>query len=353
MDILVFGAGAVGSYLGGRLSGAGHRVTLVAREQSALAIGTNGLAITEKNTTAVSHPVVVTTLRQAFLDDAAYDLILLTMKAYDAEVGLNELAAFCPFPPKIMTLQNGIGVEDRFADEFGAEQVIAGSLTTPLSRQTSHHVIVERADRGLALAPTQARQSINQWVELFESAGVSCEGLKNYQSMKWSKAMLNMIGNATSAILNRHPKIVYSYGPIFSLEMAMLKETLAVMNRKSIKPVDLPGTPTGRLVLAVKRLPDALVQPILTKIVSSGRGEKMPSFHIDLANGKEQNEVLYHNGAVAAAGQSQGVPTPVNTALNDILLKLVRKEIDFETYNGKPKRLVAEVQKYRQQVGMV
>lgn len=351
MDILVFGAGAVGSYLGGRLSQAGHQVTMVTREQSALAISTNGLAITEKNESAVSHPAVVTTLRQAFLDDTDYDLILLTMKAYDAEAGLNELVAFCPSPRTLMTLQNGIGVEDKFIKEFGAERVIAGSLTTPLRRHTNHQVIVERADRGLAIAPTKAKQSIDRWVKLFQSAAVPSEGLKNFHSMKWSKAMLNMIGNATSAILNRHPKIVYSYGPTFDLEMDMLKETLAVMAKLGIKPVDLPGTATSRLVFAVKRLPDALVKPILTKIVAEGRGDKMPSFHIDLASGKEQNEVVFHNGAVAAAGQSQGVPVPVNTAFSDILIKLAHKEIDYETYNGKPKQLVAEVNRYRQRAG--
>jgi 2-dehydropantoate 2-reductase len=268
------------------------------------------------------------------------------VKSYDVEASLNELVAFCPEPPTINTLQNGIGIEGLFIKEFGADKIVAGSLTTPLSRETNHIITVQRSDRGLALAPTLPRQKISHWVNLFNEAGVKTTALKNYHNMKWSKALLNMVGNATSAILNRHPKVIYSNGPTFRMEKAMLKEMLAVMDKQKIKPVDLPGVSTKQLVFAIKRLPNSIVQPILARVVSSGRGEKMPSFHIDLTARKEDNEVRYHNGAVAEAGRQNGVATPVNTALNDIVMKLAKGQLDFELFNGNIKQLVTEVRKY-------
>lgn len=51
MEILVYGAGAVGGYLGGKLALAGRRVTLVARPDTAEAINRDGLHITEDNRT--------------------------------------------------------------------------------------------------------------------------------------------------------------------------------------------------------------------------------------------------------------------------------------------------------------
>ena len=84
--------------------------------------------------------------------------------------------------------------------------------------------------------------------------------------------------------------------------------------------------------------------------MAGGRGSKLPSFHLDLSSGKEKNEVVYHNGAVAAAGIPLEVPTPVNSALNSILTKLAQNELDRDLYNGKPKRLVADVAKYQQAV---
>lgn len=347
MDILVFGAGAVGGYLGGRLALAGHNVTLIVRSPAAEAIQSNGLTISEGNSPSLSRPAAVPSLRQAMLEKPHHDMVLLCVKAYDAPAALDEMVAFGLSPSLLITLQNGIGVEEPFIEEFGEERVIAGSLTTPLVRESNRSVSVERADRGLALAPTKPREKIDDLVELFNEAGITTVGMKNYQAMKWSKAMLNMIGNATSAILNRHPRIIYDYEPTFRLEMRMLREMLAVMRKLKLKPVDLPGTATGQLVFAVKRLPEGLVRPILSRIVGSGRGDKLPSFHLDLAAGKSENEVVFHNGAVAEVGQEIGVATHTNAALNDILLKLVRKEVDYEIFNGKPRRLVAEVQRYR------
>jgi 2-dehydropantoate 2-reductase len=347
MEILVFGAGAVGGYLGARLAKAGHDVTLVSRRSTAEAVKRNGLTIIGKELQITTQPDVVPTLRLAYEAKPQYDLVLVTVKAYDAQAGLYEMVAFCPTPPRVIVLQNGIGIEQLFIDEFGTENVISGSLTTPLSQETANTIVVEKADRGLALAPADPKADITSYISLFTDAGVETAGFKDYQSMKWSKALLNMIGNASSAILNRHPKLIYGYGPTFEIEMNMLKETLAVMKAKNLKVVDLPGTPTTRLSLGVKRLPKSLVKRRLTKIVSSGRGNKMPSFHIDLMSGREQNEVTYHNGAVAENGKSLGVRTPVNLALNDILTKIARKELDFEEYNGRPKKLVATIKEYQ------
>ena len=131
MKILVFGAGAVGGYLGARLASNGHDVTLVTRRPAAEAIERHGLTLVQDGKQTVTRPVVVPALRQAFMNGAEYELILLTMKAYDAQAALYELVAFCPTIPTVLTLQNGIGIEELYATEFGAGQVIAGSLTTP------------------------------------------------------------------------------------------------------------------------------------------------------------------------------------------------------------------------------
>jgi 2-dehydropantoate 2-reductase len=350
MDILIFGAGAVGGYLGGQLANVGYDVTLVARGQAAAAIQKHGLTVLYEQQQFITHPRVVTTFRQAMVDDAKYDVILVCMKSYDAEAALNEMVAFCPSPPPVITLQNGIGIEEMFVREFGAEKIVAGSLTTPISHEAYRTIIVERADRGLALAPTSPELDISRWVNIFTGAGIETTGLKDYLSMKWSKAMVNMIGNATSAILNRHPKVIYDYGPTYKIERDMLKETASIMKSKKLKGVELPGVPTGRLMFSIRWLPDAVVQPALTNIIATGRGNKLPSFHIDLVSGKGENEVVYHNGAVSAAGSDLDIATPVNTALNDILMKIARKEIAYEMYDGQPKRLAAEVRKYKQEV---
>ena len=346
MKILVYGAGAVGGYLAAMLALANNDVTIIDTEANAAVIAANGLQLVQAVQTRTVQPRAVSSVAQAFLgEDDEYDLILMGVKSYDLVAALDPLVAFCPQPKTIITVQNGIDVERPFIEQYGDEHVIAGSFTTPISKETINRLIVERDDRGLALAPTQPKQNIKPWLQLFNQAGVTTIGLKDHQSMKWSKALLNIIGNATSAILNRPPGTIYKSNALFNLEVRMLRETLAVMDKLGFDVVDLPGSPTKRLATAVRRVPKAVLKPFLSKLVAGGRGTKMPSFHIDLTAGIGKSEVIYHNGAIAKAGMANGVPTPVNAALTDVLWKLTREELDWREFDGKPRRLLAEVQR--------
>jgi len=351
MDILIYGAGAVGGYLGARLAQQKHNVTLITRDVMAQLIGETGLEVTEGNRRVVTRPQAVTSVAQAFKDGQSYDLIILTMKAYDVASAINPLIAFCPEPNLIITTQNGIGVEEGLVKQFGAEHVVAGSFTLPIRKETTTQLVAERTDGGLCLSPTQLKQDIRPWLKLFSDANLETKGYKNYKSMKWSKALLNIIANATSAILNRRPGVVYRSDLIFDLEIKMLKETLAVMKAAGHKVVDLPAVPATKLAFSVQRLPRTLLKPGLTKLVADGRGDKMPSFHIDLTAGKGKSEVVYHNGAIAKAGKELGIPTPVNAALTDILWKLTLEKLDWREFNGRPQRLIQEVKRYEVALG--
>ncbi|MEM7332035.1 MAG: 2-dehydropantoate 2-reductase [Chloroflexota bacterium] len=345
MKILVYGAGAIGGYFGGRLSQSGHNVTFIVREVNAEAIDSFGLTIVEKGLETTARPKTASSIPQAFNNNQEYDLIILGMKSYDLFPSLDPLIAFCPNPKKILTTQNGIGIENKLVEQFGAESVIAGSVTLPISKETSNRIKVER-EGGIALAPTSPKQQIKAWAQLFQKAQIPTTRFKDFESMKWSKAMLNIVGNASSAILNRSPKAVYSSEIMYDLEIRMLKEMLKVMEAKKLSVVDLPGYSAKNLAFGVRRMPRGLLKPILSNVVSNGRGDKMPSFHIDLNNRKGKSEVIYHNAAIAQVGKQLNIATPVNAALASVLIKIIRQEVDWREFNGRPKRLLAEVKKF-------
>lgn len=346
MKILVYGAGAVGGYLGARLAHNQHEVTLITRPTMVEVLTADGLAITEKGQTIRTRPQVMDSVHQAFEKiETPYDLIIMAMKSYDLRSAMDPLVAFCPQPKVIIAVQNGIGVEQPLIKQFGAEHVIAGSLTTPISKETTNSLVVEKEGRGLGLSPTKTGQDIRQWVALFQKAGIETIGLPDYQAMRWSKAFLNIVGNATSAILNRSPGVLYKNDKIFDLEVRMLRETLAVMKKLGLKTVDLPGSPAGRLAFGLS-MPKLILQPILSGIVASGRGGKMPSFHIDLTADKGKTEVGFHNGAIARAGEANGVPTPVNAVLNDVLEQLTTRQLNWRDFDGRPGKLLAAVKAY-------
>ena len=171
-------------------------------------------------------------------------------------------------------------------------------------------------------------------------AGLNAQLFAKSQDMKWSKMLTNLIANASSAILDMPPVEIFRNPGLFQLEIDQLRETLAVMQAQNINVVDLPGTPVRLLAFAVSKLPMAISRPFLKKAVGSGRGGKMPSFHIDLHSGRGKSEVNYLNGAVVQAGQETGIPTPVNKLLTETLLRLTKNEIKISEFARQPEELL-------------
>lgn len=277
---------------------------------------------------------------------SSYDLIILSMKGYDLADAVDQLGAVCPSPAQLMSTQNGIGIEEIIAGRFGHERTLAGTVTIPISRLGPNHLAVERPGRGLGLATVAPGRPAGQWVDMFRAAGINAGERRDYQAMKWSKAFLNIMGNASSAILNQPPVTIYRNGPLFDMEMRMLREMLAVMKRLGIELINLPGATARPLARSLAYAPRFLLRFVFGQVVAHGRGDKMPSFHIDLANGKDRSEVSFHNGAIAAAGRQAGVPVPVNAALNDTLVALSRDPARRAEFDGRPERLLAVVDNY-------
>ncbi|MFN3490844.1 MAG: ketopantoate reductase family protein, partial [Anaerolineales bacterium] len=75
-----------------------------------------------------------------------------------------------------------------------------------------------------------------------------------------------------------------------------------------------------------------------------GRGNKMPSFHIDLYSGRGKSEVEYLNGAVVREGKKLGIAAPANELLTNTLLSLTKKEIPLEEFANQPEKLLKRLQ---------
>lgn len=342
MKFLIVGAGAIGVYLGASLAHAGQRVAFLARPATAAALRAHGLSLRTAGAdeaVSVPAPEVYTTAAEARA--AGADVLLLTLKAYDTAPVLADLQTAGTVPPPILCLENGVGVEAEIAQVFGADRVIAGTVTTAVSRRGLGAVVVERP-RGLGLALGHPLSA--PLLAAFTSAGLQARGYASAPALKWSKLLTNLLGNATSACLDWPVDEIFARPALARLEMAMVREALAVMRAVGAAVVDLPGVPVRTLALGV-RLPAALAQPLLRRAVGAGRGGKMPSFHIDVHSGRGRTEAPWLNGAVAAHGRAAGVAVPVNQTLAALVEDLAagrRKPADFRHQPERLLRLINE-----------
>jgi 2-dehydropantoate 2-reductase len=123
MRILVVGAGAIGGYFGGRLLEAGRDVTFLVRPRRAAALAKSGLSIRSR-LGDVDLPAPPTVTADALREP--YDLILLSLKAYDLEAAAESFAPAVGPDTAILPLLNGMRHLDVLAARFGGEHVLGG-----------------------------------------------------------------------------------------------------------------------------------------------------------------------------------------------------------------------------------
>jgi 2-dehydropantoate 2-reductase len=348
LRILSFGAGAIGTYIGGSLALAGHDVVFVEQPAVAEELRKNGMMLDlridsrrgEKGIFSIQAPAIAfePSLESA-LARGPFDMSLFALKSFDTIPALEGMRNFARKLPPILCLQNGVDNEPAIAAALGAEKVIHGTVTSAVGRQAAGNVILEKL-RGLGIA--SGHPLSEKLVAALDGALLNARLYPNAADMKWSKMLTNLVANASSAILDMTAAQIFSHPGLFLMEMRMLREALAVMAAQGIKVVDLPGTPVRALAMGT-RLPGFISRPFMVKAIGGGRGGKMPSFHIDLRAGRGKSEVDYLNGAVVRAGGRTGIPTPVNTLLTQTLLALTKGDLALDAYTHQPEKLLAGI----------
>ena len=143
-NILVYGAGPLGSVFAASLQRAGHNVSLLARGKRLQALREHGIVITDfvtKETRTTRVKVV-----EALHPEDAYDLILVIMRKNHALEILPVLAANRASPNVLFMMNNAAG-PDALVDSLGQERVLIGFPSSAGTR---------RGDVVVALSGTEA-----------------------------------------------------------------------------------------------------------------------------------------------------------------------------------------------------
>ena len=106
MKIAIVGAGAIGGYLGARLSLAGEEVTFIARNRNLEAINARGFRLLLEDGSELHAPAVRAVQRMA--EAGPQDAVLLTVKAHQVRDLLPELRELFGPQTVVVTMINGI-----------------------------------------------------------------------------------------------------------------------------------------------------------------------------------------------------------------------------------------------------
>ena len=271
------------------------------------------------------------------------DVAIVTVKSYDTDAAIDTLRKAIPYPEKcvFVTPQNGVGNEEKLIAAFGADNVVAAALTVPVDRDRQGHSQAAQ-DGGLAFAPC-GKSAYNWLWAAFGSTGLKIKIVEDWRALKWSKLSLNIVANASCAILNVLPNRLVHYDHVFTLEIRAIREVRAIMNKMGLVPIDLPRYPV-RVLQGIATLPSPIARTLLSSRIAGARGRKPPSLLLDLRANKALTEVDVLNGAAVKAGRDHGVPTPVNAVFARVLSDIAHMPQLWAKYREHPEILEAEVQ---------
>jgi 2-dehydropantoate 2-reductase len=295
MKVLVFGAGSVGSFVGGLLSEK-YDVTLLGRKQHVDAIESFGLRITGK-TDKLLHPKVCHNIDE--LKDP--DLIILTVKAYNTETAMKEVVPIIKRDTLVMTLQNGLDNVERMRRVMKKEgRILAGITSHGIMRDMDGHI--EHAGFGETvigeIVPSRKKPA-EKIVEMFNSVGIETRCTDNIVGEIWGKAVVNAGINPVTAITGLPNGYLLRVPHLTALMERTCHEAIMVARAAAI---ELP--------------PYNLVEK--TKDVARRTADNKSSMLQDIERGR-QTEICSINGHICEIGKRHGVDTPVNGTLTALV----------------------------------
>ncbi|MFC7072436.1 ketopantoate reductase family protein [Halovenus rubra] len=294
MEICVFGAGSLGSLVGGLLAD-NHQVTLVGRQPHVDAIEADGLAITG----AVDRSA---TLNAVTTVPATAELAIVTVKSFDTEAAAQALQAV--ELDGVLSLQNGMGNEEQLAAELAAP-VLAGTATYGAHR--TEPGTVECTGLGeVVLGPTDGGKSTlaDSVGKAFTESGIETTVSAEMPRYLWEKLAVNAGINAATA-LARVPNGAVVETPGEDVARHAAREAVQTGRKQgvSLEPADAAQT---------------------TVSVAASTARNRSSMLQDIESGS-RTEIDAINGYVV---EQANRPVPVNETLTG-LIKTWEKENDL------------------------
>jgi 2-dehydropantoate 2-reductase len=286
MDIVVVGAGSLGSLVGGVLAGE-HDVTLVGRDPHMRAIEEDGLRISGR-IEAMVHP-------EARLEPPAEaELAIVCVKGFDTEAAAaalsNSTVETC------LSLQNGVGNEATLADRLPATvAVLAGTCTYGALRPAPGEVrCTGIGEVVLGARMGGASPAADRIGSAFERAGLAATVATDMPRRLWEKLAVNAGINPTTALSDVENGAVLG-ADLGAIARGAAAETARVARQEGI---DLDGAAAER---ALERVAEATAAN-----TSSMRQDVLAD---------RRTEIDSINGHVVDRAESHGIDAPINRTL--------------------------------------
>jgi len=295
MNIIIFGAGAIGSLLGAFLSKK-NDVLLIGRKSHILSIKKNDLVIQGKTNLKIK----IKAMEKVGGLKLKPDLLILTVKSYDTESAILQAKKILDDDTIVLSLQNGLDNIDRIKQYISYENIIAGVTTH--GAFFPEPGIIKHTGKGITILGELngiKTERIVNIVKCFNESGIETIFSKDIINEIWFKAIINSSINPLTAIF----KCKNGY----LLENPILENLVEKICMESTKVANSEGVNLSHQSMIKK-----------TKLVIRNTSENYSSMFQSLKKGKK-TEIDFINGKIVDIGKRNNS----ETALNEVLIFLI------------------------------
>ncbi|HLI09344.1 MAG TPA: 2-dehydropantoate 2-reductase N-terminal domain-containing protein [Ktedonobacteraceae bacterium] len=309
MNILVYGAGVLGSLYAARLQETGCNVSLLARGQRLIELREHGIVLEDaRSGQRTTTPVNVV---ERLAPEDSYDLLLVVMRRDQVPAVLPVLAAH-QGTQNILFMVNNVSGPGEYIKAVGRERVLLGFPGAGGTRDghVVRYHIMSRQQQATTLGELDGRLSsrLGQIVRTFEQAGFPVEVSRNMDA--WLKTHAGWIVPTETALYmagGDNYRMARTRDAVVSIVRAVRE------NFRVLHALGIPITP-GRLTI-FERLPEPLLIAFLQRLFNTKTAELVIARHANAA--RDETQVLAEELKALAA--SAGIATPTMERLSRYL----------------------------------
>jgi 2-dehydropantoate 2-reductase len=335
--IAYVGVGAVGGYVAGHLTRAGHDVTLIdpwpehVEHMRRHGLELSGLTAAERHTVPVKA-LHITDL-QGQIKEKPFDIAFLSAKSYDTEWSTLMIKPYLAPDGFVVSLQNCIN-EERIAQHVGWGRTV-GCIASLIAVELYEPGRIKRTvpmggDRHTVFRVGEPHGRVTRRVEEVAEMLRAVDSAKvttNLWGERWSKLVINSMRNGLSAATGLYGNERDTReGPRW-VSIRLGSEAVKVGQALGFQLEKMLGMEPEVLARAGDGHKDALAEitNVLMDHAKRRADDQRPSMAQDIAKGR-RTETDFINGYVAARGAEIGVPAPTHARMNEVVKRVERGE---------------------------
>lgn len=309
--ICIYGAGSIGTYVGGRLQAVGVPVSYVGRPRIAEQIAAHGLRLSDWQGADISLPAEEVDFQT---DDAAVetaDLVIVCVKsAATAEVA-KALVGRLRADAVVMSLQNGIGNARTLAQALPGVPVLTAMISFNVLQRGNGHF--HAGTEGELMS--DPHPLLKPLLPLFRAAALPLELRQDMYEVQWAKLLMNL-NNPINALSGLPLKEELSQRAYRRCLVLLIRECLAVLKAGAIVPAKVMVVPP-RFLPIVLSTPDWVFARLASRMLAMDPHARSSMWE-DLEAGRT-TEIDWINGEVLRQAEVFGCAVPANRRIVDLV----------------------------------